>query len=119
MNTLSKLLTRGPDRGPVDLVLAALAIALLGLLVVAGRIGRRPALILAGRVLFQSVARRGPLLRAERREIDETVFRVGSRQEGAHEQYGILIVQVGSKLKRGIRVMSAVKREEDLFHKPN
>ena len=30
MNTLKKLLTRGPDRGPVDVVLAALVIALLG-----------------------------------------------------------------------------------------
>jgi cell division protein FtsW len=30
MKTLAKLLTRGPDRGPVDIVLAALAVALLG-----------------------------------------------------------------------------------------
>ncbi|HEX3855421.1 MAG TPA: putative lipid II flippase FtsW [Polyangiaceae bacterium] len=30
MKTLAKLLTRGPDRGPVDVVLAALAVALLG-----------------------------------------------------------------------------------------
>ena len=30
MNSLGKLLTRGPDRGPVDVVLAALAVALLG-----------------------------------------------------------------------------------------
>ena len=30
MNAISKLLTRGPDRGPVDIVLAALAVALLG-----------------------------------------------------------------------------------------
>ena len=30
MIALKKLLTRGPDRGPVDVVLAALAVALLG-----------------------------------------------------------------------------------------